>query len=245
MKFLTKKSLLSISLFFILLSIAVAIYNHQTISSAFIAHSDFIEIQKNIFVSPDTTKKQQALLLTFIKQGKNRIRNKFGSFTANPVIISSTNPDKLKPYTNNHYGVTKITLFSAYIIIGSKGQSLDVISHELLHSELFTRIGFLNRWFKVPIWFDEGIAMQVDSRKGYNKPVKNTPINSLRYGWQFFRGDVQNHYALAKHEVAQWLKNTGDREFYKLLTDINNGHSFSEAYSKFNKSTQSQLKGEN
>ena len=228
-----KKIILFTTLFFTLSSVAVAAYKHQTIASVMIAHSDFVEIQKNIFISANTTTQQKKNLLALIEKAKKRINNKFGGFTATPIIISSNDMDKLKPYISNSYGATHFTLSNAYTIIGSDGQNLDVISHELVHAEIFKRIGYFKRWVNLPVWFDEGVAMQVDTRKAYNDPPPNIRINSLKYGWQFFRGNQTSHYALAKNEIKKWLETAGDTAPYELLSNMNNGVSFNNAYSKF------------
>lgn len=228
-----KKTISFIALFFTLSSVAVAAYKHQTIASVMIAHSYFVEIQKNIFMPANTTTQQNKNLLALIEKAKKRINNKFGGFTATPIIISSNDMDKLKPYISNSYGATHFTLSNAYIIIGPDGKNLDVISHELVHAEIFKRIGYFKRWFNLPVWFDEGVAMQVDTRKAYNDPLQNIRINSLKYSWQFFRGNQRNNYALAKYEVKKWLKTAGDTAPYELLSNMNNGLSFNKAYSKY------------
>ena len=225
-----KKILLFIALFFTLSSVAMAAYKHQTIASAMIKHSNFVEIQKNIFVSPNTTSQQKKALLELIASAKKRIKNKFGEFTATPIIISSNDIDKLRYYVSNSYGAAHFTLSNAYIILGPNGQNIDVVSHELVHSEIYTRIGYFNRWLKLPVWFDEGVAMQVDHRKVYNNPPKTIKVKQLKYGWQFFSGNQQNHYAVAKHEVKKWLNASSDTAVYDLLTNIKNGGSFKKAY---------------
>lgn len=51
------------------------------------------------------------------------------------------------------------------VLIGPKGRdNLDVIAHEMAHCELHSRRGF---WAsrRVPTWFDEVLALQVDQRE--------------------------------------------------------------------------------
>lgn len=225
------KILLSITLFFVLSSIALSAYKHRLIASTLIKHSNYIEIEKDIFVSPETSEIQKKELLRLIQEAKNRINKKFGSYSALPIIISSQNKSKPRPYSNNSYGSTDFTLNKAYIVLGKNGHNLDVVSHELIHAELFQRVGYFNRWLEIPVWFDEGAAMQVDFRKKYMiTPENKESIKKLKTGRQFFAGNLTAHYSLAKYEVETWLKSYGNEAFYKLLNEVKNEKTFEESY---------------
>lgn len=63
-----------------------------------------------------------------------------------------------------------------YVVIGPDGFNEDVIAHELLHSELRTR---LKNKDKVPEWFDEGLATVVDHRYIRNEYLSLDHINDL------------------------------------------------------------------
>lgn len=228
-----KKIFFSIVLFFIISSVVIAAYKHETVASMLIEYSDFVEIGPNVFVSIDTSYEQKQQLLELLHNAKERVEKKFGEVTSLPIVIASYNMEKLSNYVSNTYGATHFTLTNAYIVLGTNGQNIDVVSHELVHAELFHRIGYFDRWFKIPLWFDEGMAMQVDLRERYNEPQINMDISELKYCWQFFRGndeELRQHYSLAKHEIREWIKNKSDSSFYKLLNDINKGVSFHDAY---------------
>ena len=226
-----KKTLLTLILFISLSSIAIAAFKHQLIASTLIKHSEFIQIDKDVFVSPDTSKVQQRELIELLQKAKARIINKFGSYTVSPIIIFSNDNKQLKTYSNNNYGNTDFTLNTAYIVVGENGKNIDVVSHELVHAELFHRIGYVNRWLQIPVWFDEGIAMQVDLRAKYANPTNTTTdIKKLKSVNEFYSGDISEHYSLAKFEIKNWLKEHGDEAFYKLLDEIKTGSSFQEAY---------------
>ena len=54
--------------------------------------------------------------------------------------------------------------------------SIDVTAHELVHAELAQRLGFWTRTVKLPVWFDEGIAVQLDRRADFDDVFGPGPI---------------------------------------------------------------------
>jgi len=236
-----KKILLSVIILFVASSTAVAAYHSDFVVFSLIKFSDFEEIEKDIFVSPDTTSKQRVELLELVKNAKTRIRQKFGAFTASPIIISSHNINWRKKYTNNSYADAILLPFKnnkAYIFIGENGHNLDVVAHELVHAEVFSYVGYINQLLEIPIWFNEGIAMQVDFRERYNAPLKSQKeLSQLKYGWQFFKGnsnELTAHYSIAKNEVNNWLNHTQKLSLNKFLKKLNNGKNFDDLYNETN-----------
>jgi len=232
-----KKIVIFILLFLIVSSVAVSSYNHKVIALKTIQYSTFKQIRKNVFVSPETTEKQKADLLNLLKKAEERIKNTFGSYTASPIIIASHNEVSRQKFSRKSYASAILLPFSqseAYVTIGENGHNLDIISHELLHAEVFHRLGYFNQIFKVPVWFNEGVAMQVDFREKYKSlSANNSDIKKLWYGWQFFKGDGETltyNYSSAKKEVELWLKNSKKEKLYSFLNKIKNGESFETLY---------------
>ena len=233
-----KKIIFFILLFFVVSSVAVSSYNHKVVALKSINHSTFKEIKEGVFVAPETTEKQKIDLLNLLQKAEARIKNKFGAYTASPIIIASHNEVSRQIYSNKSYASAILLPFSqskAYVTIGENVHNLDIISHELLHAEVFHRLGYFNQIFKIPVWFNEGVAMQVDFREKYNSsPIAtNSEIQKLWYGWQFFKGDgetLTNNYSSAKNEIKLWLHNSDKEKLYNFLSKINNGESFDTLY---------------
>ena len=135
--------------------------------------------------------------------------------------------------------LTHIKLGS-YIVISTQGVDLDIISHEISHAEFYERIGFYNWSFKIPRWFDEGLAMQNDYRNYYSEDTlkfksnnyKNLPdIKKLKSGKQFNEEgspeQVMLNFMTAKHEVKNWYTK---EKLDKFIKDINSGKTFDEAF---------------
>jgi hypothetical protein len=131
--------------------------------------------------------------------------------------------------------------FDAYIVISNEGADLDIIAHEIAHAEFYNRIGFYNWTFKIPTWFDEGLAMQNDYRNYYSEDTlklktnnfKNLPdVKQLKTGKQFHEGSneqIKLNYMAAKHAVKNWYSK---EKLEQLIIDLNSGKSFEEAFGK-------------
>ncbi len=184
------------------------------------------------------TKKQ---LKQFIKQAQLRVDSFWGGITASPKYIYCDNEADY-----NKYGVpgspacTHVKLGS-YIVISKTAIDADIISHELEHAEFKNRIGFMKYSFKIPTWFDEGLAMQVDFRDYYSDDTLklksnnflNLPdVKKLKTGAEFGAGNrdaIMLNYMTAKHEIKNWI--TKER-LEKFVSDINTGKNFDEAFAK-------------
>jgi hypothetical protein len=221
-----------------LLSVGLAIYAHDVIACSLVGYSDFEQIGKNIYVAIDTSEEDRKQLLSLIGEAKRRVASKYIHLVSTPVIIAARRMDSLKWFSSNEYASTHFLPGQSYIVIGPKGHNTDVISHELVHSGVFEQVEYWVRSVHIPVWFNEGIAMQVDSRKKYDLLVEkdnSIALDSLRYSWQFFNGDdveLTNHYAVSKAEVKRWLSKAGDGSVQSLLKKVKSGADFDETYRK-------------
>jgi hypothetical protein len=179
-------------------------------------------------------------LKLLINQASIRIGNFWGQKTCNPKFIYCDKQDDYEKYCYNPY-VPAVTYskLGAVIVLGADAIDLDIIAHEFSHAEFYKRIGFYNRTFKIPTWFDEGLAMQNDYRDYYSDDTlkvksnnfKNLPvIKNFKAGAQFLAGSheqIMLNYMTAKHEVKNWYTK---EKLDRFIKDINSGKTFEEAY---------------
>lgn len=151
-----------------------------------------------------------------LAQAENRVSELFGSTTSNPKISCLSEP------TLGLGSVIGTTSFApglpAIILLSPAGASVDVMAHEWAHAELAERVGVLARTYRLPTWFDEGLAMQVDRRKDYNLEALHSLANrsdlnpidadNLSTPSGYFRAGDQGvlHYAWARNRVRQLLQ---------------------------------------
>lgn len=205
-----------------------------------IDYSDFKKDGRLYFNSKTPQHKIDSVKL-LMELASNRITEFWGKQTCNPKFIYCENAEDFKKYGSPYQipALAHIKL-GAYVVISNEGVDLDIIAHEISHAEFYERIGFYNWSFKIPRWFDEGLAMQNDNRSYYSEDTlkvrsdnfKNLPdVKKLTSGKQFNEeGSLEQimlNYMAAKHEVKNWYTK---EKLNNLIKDINGGKTFEEAY---------------
>jgi hypothetical protein len=175
----------------------------------------------------------QARYVQLTREARLRIKARFGAPEAKPVLVFFNHTDGFGPFHLNAHGSTQFIGSRACVMVGPKGQNIDVIAHELMHAEIHYRAGYFKRWLQLPTWLDEGLAMQVDERERYRLPPQAQEtadkVRELNTAAQFFKGDeaaIVNNYAMAKLVVAGWLKKAGPTSLYARLQRLKQGEPF-------------------
>jgi len=166
-----------------------------------IQFSGYEEVAPNIFASSSLENIGQ--VLESILKGKERIGSTFGPMIASPKIVLVTNTDEAAEFGANSTATAHYTPLGACIVLGPKGQNVDVAAHELVHAEVGYRVGWLTHWIEIPVWFNEGIALIVDHRPPFL--VKNIELNQdeieavkqFNTGSEFFDGENTHKNYLA------------------------------------------------
>ena len=169
------------------------------------------------------------------RDARARIEATFGAVESKPIVVFFSRPDGFGPFKLNSYGSTQMVGSRACVMVGPKGQNVDVVAHELMHGEVHHRVGYLRRFLQVPVWFDEGVAMQVDHRSRYLLSPQNAKnveyVRAFTTTSSFFVADdevLTRNYASAKELVASWVAKVGAATLYPRLQRLKNGESFSE-----------------
>ena len=190
-------------------------------------------------VEAGTSEQDQHKLQDLIVAAKSRIENTFGAPRAKPTLIFFRDPRTFWWLKVNPYGSTNFVGSRACVIVGARGLSTDVLAHELMHAELADRVGYWRRFTEIPVWFDEGIAMQVDRRPRFALPpgaqVDTSYVRQLQSARSFFQANEQQlvrNYASAGAEVAHWLSDVGPQSLYPRLDRIAHGEQFDSVLRK-------------
>jgi hypothetical protein len=178
-----------------------------------------------------------------LQLASNRVGSFWGQKKSNPKYIYCDSDADFKKF-GSAFPVPALThlKLGAAIVISSQGADLDILAHEICHAELYERIGFYNRTFKIPTWCDEGLAMQNDYRNYYSEDslkiksdnYKNIPnVKKLITGKQFNEGasneKIMLNYMAAKHEIKNWYTK---EKLDKFIKAINTGKTFEKAFSQ-------------
>lgn len=193
--------------------------------------NDFKEVERNLFVSKDTPVSVKDSLLSVLKKADKRVSDFWESEkrVGNPIIIFCNSEKLFASYSESKSILTYKTPLNCFIVIGKDFVDIDMISHELFHTELCARVGYFKTNRKIPTWLDEGLAMQVDYRKKYSEEQyfvlkdslgKDVQLSEISTPELFYTGDVYFHYLLAKHQVCIWLKEIGKEGFQKFIGNL-------------------------
>jgi hypothetical protein len=239
-----KRTVLFILPLFILVFCLMALKNKSVINCLLVRYSnDFENLHGNLYVSKDTPAFIKDSIISLIKKADVRVSNFWNEKkrTGTPTIIYLNNKESLSKYSNGNEILTLKSPIGCYIVFSRDRINLDMLSHELLHTELYSKVGFFKSIKEIPAWFDEGLAMQVDYRKEYSEERYIKMVDSLKPQVNlaqisspvfFYSGNYYLHFLTARHEVDKWYKKEGLSGLNKLILRINNGESFYKTFYK-------------
>lgn len=199
---------------------------------------DLDRLADGTLVERQLNEAQRREVLALQEQARGRIAGLLGASAAqaSPVVVFLEDPAALWPARYNRYASANFIGTRACVVVGPEGRNLDVVSHELMHAELFERVGPWQRAFSVPTWFDEGLAMQLDYREKYSLPEPGVPTSSVRSlasAAEFFVNsdpELTRHYAFAKAEIGKWLARVGPTGLGGRLDRIKSGEDFDRVW---------------
>lgn len=233
---------LSVAIIFVILFV-YAIYAYSRIFwCATVRFSSFIEVEKNIFIDNALENSEARRLQLLIDQAKSRITGKFGTMASNPVIIvvdSHNSPGKYGLGPDRQTVRAYLTPWGAYLVISSGTQDINLLAHEYFHIEICKRMGYLAFKTKLPVWLDEGLAMQVDYRERFNTdspPVTSADIDrvkTLHRSSDFFTGNNEqtvNNIHAAKAAVHEILNRHSSASLYELFSRVKKGEDIADVF---------------
>ena len=240
-----KKKIVIFSLLSLSFAIGLILIFHQRdLRCLWVSHSKqfrrIVVENTPIFVSIDTPEETLKTLVYVFKYSKNEVKKFWTGFSNEAIIIYCHNERAYSKYGMK--GVPALTRLGSYVILPNDGLYVEIISHELCHTELFARLG-KNWWVyyqKLPCWFDEGLALQFNNTGTYEKNALDTigrwPIKKLRTidrPRKFYRNDSKitlHHYLVAKKEIASWLSEHSKNDLLNVIDSLREEGEFYGVY---------------
>ncbi len=245
MKTKRKKFILIITA--ILMLAAAAVYFFQFNQYGYLMtvpyRSAFTEIADHVYINKNGKLDQQEIL-DLIEQAKGRVRAFFGDlrFQDDTVFIFCDDKNRTKKLGEDHATVSfSFPSEKHYICISDEYLDLDILAHEITHAELRARLT-AKAQHGIPIWFDEGLALQNDYRERYSEEQwtaqtdhgKNiVALEDMDTPSEFYAGEAEDRrfrYLNAKHELTLWMDAYGQQGLLELLEKLNDGVDFHTAY---------------
>jgi len=244
---MNKFTMYGISIFAILFAIlfAYAVYTYSRIFwCATVGLSNFNEVDKNIYIDNELENSESTRLQILVNQAKSRITSKYGIMTSSPVVIVVDSHKTAQKYglgPDRQTVRAYIAPWGKYLVISSSTQSVNLLAHEYFHIEISEQIGYLVFKTKLPVWLDEGLAMQVDYRERYmldNRPFSSSEIDRvkrLNRSSDFFTGNNEQttrNFLAAKAAVYEILNQHSDKSLYSLFYRVRKGEDIADVFSR-------------
>ena len=167
-----RRILVGIMIAFGLLSGLYAIMLPEFTRGMLIRWSVFEEVAPNVYVHPQAPPEAVDSLMLLLDSARVRNEAFWGERRWHGNIIFCHTETLMSAYAPEGNGkLPGAFLFSpiaSQIILGPNGLHPDIVSHELNHPEFFVRVGWLPFQTSIPVWFYEGLGMQVDHRSYYS-----------------------------------------------------------------------------
>jgi hypothetical protein len=205
-----------------------------------ISFSEF-EKRGNVYFNSNLSSNKIDSLITLKNIAEKKALGFWGNnFLLNYKFIYCNNEKEYNKYgQGNGTPACAYCKMGAYVVVSIDGLDSSIIAHELSHCILYNNIGFYNVNLKIPTWFNEGLAMQIDERDYYSidslmakkeAGIKLPDVKAFKNNAQFLSGnhaEVMLNYATAKYTVSEWMKTHSLSLFIKKMND---GDEFNVAY---------------
>jgi len=240
---LRKYKIIGIFTFVVILSLVF--FQKHVFASMIVGLSDYSEISPNLFVDNQLSLELRNSIAATVKEARKRVSEKYGTSISDPVFIASSTRERSSRFFAGRVtpGALNHTPWGQYIPLSPDGINVDVIAHEFLHAEIFLRLGYVKflqmslpePLQSIPIWFNEGVGMQVDHRENKAWAIiqdgKELPhVSTLKSVQEFFSGDIALHYAASKVEVSSWLASNSELDLYAFINKVSSGAQFHQLY---------------
>jgi hypothetical protein len=211
------------------------------LSRAFVESSGYVPIGQNVYVDPHLPAAERQHALDGLQAARDRITALYGAPLARPVTIIAANASEGARFglQGDVPGTAFVTAAGTQVVLTMDQFTVDVTAHELTHAEVADRLGFWARMVRLPVWFDEGVAVQLDNRGPYvldcpaMEPERIRDVQTLttvRSFWNGSRHEIVAHYQAAKCAAAQVLALHPPATLYASLARLRRGESFNDVF---------------
>ncbi|MBJ6726419.1 hypothetical protein [Geomesophilobacter sediminis] len=216
-----------------------------------------ISIAPDVYIETNADSATRAKLLEAVERAREAVRETYGSVISHPIVNACVSESCYVKF-GGRGSIAKV--YFDRILLSPRGLNWHFLAHEWSHAEMRTRLAFWAWWWRLPQWFDEGVAVTVSQAPehsedhwnyllSHNIPYPTTEelhaLRSLRdwnkaldhYGEKNnterrAKGEVEIRpvYTAAGHEVRLWLAKVGTTGLLQVIENLNGGEKFEDAY---------------
>lgn len=198
----------------------------------------FQEVGPSIYVQKTTGDKERVVIVGIVNEARRELTEFWGPLEAKPRVLVCSDDDCFRRLGGGRR--KGMSLYDQVAVLSPRGSNVTIAAHELSMNELHHRIGPLAfAKGRMPIWFDEGIAMYASNDLRYLSPAGQAnrclvpaptylPTGMLEWN----RTALVDHqlYAKAACRTSQWIASHGGAPAAVALVEkIAVGQSFEKA----------------
>lgn len=195
----------------------------------FIGHQP---LNGSVWIKESMSEREKYVILEVIDSAILRNNEFWSANIALPTIIICSDSTMVKTFNPNGWSNQAVSVFTPtmrYIVVNPDGLTVDILSHEICHHVIYERLLHSN-YFKhrqLPVWLDEGLAMQVDNRETFsfsNIEKQQAELNKIvLYNIEDSQGFYEKdrlwyNYAKSKKAVYQLLDSAGLQGVQEIIT---------------------------
>jgi hypothetical protein len=236
------KKIIQLVLFASALVIPVrALCSSAWVARALVGAQGYVQIDDDVYAARDLPLEERRRALTALRAARGRIAGTFGVPVARPTTIIAADDREAARLglVGNVPGTAFISPLRTEVVLNLAHFSIDVTAHELVHAEVAHRLGFWTRTVKLPVWFDEGVAIQLDRRAPYlvdcgavgEERIRAVrQLTTVRRFWHGDRGRIMRNYQAAKCAAAEVLAQHPPQTLYASLARLARGAHFDDVF---------------
>lgn len=218
-----------------------ALCSSAWVNRAFVGAGDYVQIDDGVYAARDLPPEERRRALAALRDARGRIAETFGVPVARPLTIIAANDREAARFglADDVPGTAFISPLRTEVVLNLAHFSIDVTAHELVHAEVAQRLGVWTRAVELPVWFDEGVAVQLDRRGPYlvdcgavgEQRIREVrQLTSVRRFWHGDRGQIVRNYQAAKCAAAEVLERHPPRTLYASLARLTRGEHFDDVF---------------
>src|SRR3990167_4040652 len=214
-----------------------------------------VEIDNNLYIEDGVDEDKKGSLRAALRDAESAIKATYGSVNSRPVVSACVSEECYRSFGGMG---SRAKIYGNYILLSPRGFDWHFLAHEWSHDELRHRLDLI-AWYRLPQWFDEGIAVAVSEAPEHSdehweyleKSNIPRPDREQLLTYRTLRewlnaveqyGEMQNPerkargepeirpvYTAAGHELREWLRHERTAGLLSLIEELNKGENFEEA----------------
>ena len=198
----------------------------------------FERVEPGLYIEKTASETVRQQTARTLHQSKAAVRRYFGPLQSDPSIFVCVTMGCYLGAERRGGHTIGISFLDWVIVLSPRANMKVALAHELSHTELHTRLG--PQMFAVPIWFDEGLAVNVSNDPRYLAPPGSDtrctvppparmPLNGAT--WISATESTNTPYAEAACLVSMWLERQGNvNAILNLVSEVKDGVPFFRVY---------------